>query len=282
MQAGRNPTRRNRNIGTSKRGRGRDNRLVIPARRDRPAFLEDVGRHRVVLRTVGKKTVQFLVEETRKDCVHACTVDDIHQILKLLPPDDWVGLDLIYLRQPTRKQQTLSSVWGRLLYYAEIAGLDGPALILEAVDTSKPRKWSRSLNPDDAVELERLREAGHGIETSRRGYAIHSSLESVRATQLYHTIPHEVGHWVDYLLSVEKPAARSRDQDDDWFHFWDSYWSRPSDEREAFAHRYADEKKRKLRDAGSIPFERRLDLEALRRDGLRVEDFVETGGDPSP
>ena len=165
-----------------------------------------------------------------------------------------------------------------MVYYAEIADLEGAALILEAMDTSKPRKWPLSLDPEAAAELERLREAGHHIETARRAHIIHSSLETGRATQLYHTVPHEIGHWVDYLRSVEEPAAQSRDQGDDWCHWWDLYWSRPSKEREAFAHRYADETRRSLNDAGVIPFERCLDLDVLRRDGLRPEDFVEAHG----
>ena len=276
MQAGRNPIRRNRNIGTPKQGYGRDNRLVIPERRYGPTFLGDVGRHRVVVRKIGSKDLRFLVEETRDDCVHACTVDDIAHVLAQLPGDDWEGLDLIYLRQPTRKQEVLSLVWGRLAYYTEIADLKGAALILEAIDTSKPRKWPLSLDPEAAVELERLREAGHRIETTRRAHIVRSSLGTGRATQLYHTVLHETGHWVDYLRSVEKPAAQSEDQGDDWSHRWDLYWSRPPKEREAFAHRYADEVKRKLSNAGVIPFERRLDLDALRRDGLRPEDFIES------
>ncbi len=276
MPAGWNPTRRNRNIGTSKQGFGQDNKLVIPESHwDDKVYFERIGRHTKVERSIGGVKVTFLIEETRADCLHPCTVDDIAHLWARLPCEDWIGLRFIYLRQPTRKQQVLCPVWGRMVYFAEVADLVGPMLILEAQNLARPKKRSLSLNPDDAAELERLREAGHRVETTRRAHLIHSDVNSVRATQLYHTVPHEIGHWVDYLHSVMEPADRNEDQGDDFLGLWNRYWSRPAKEREAFAHRYADETWTKLNRAGLVPFERRLDLESLRRDGLRPEDFLE-------
>ena len=276
MQAGRNPTRRNRNIGTSKQGKGQDNKLVIPESHwDDKLYYEQIGAHRKVTRSIGGVKVTFLIEETREDCLHPCTVDDIAHLWASLPCEDWKGLRFIYLRQPTRKQQVLCPVWGRMIYFAEVAGLIGPMLILEALNLSKPLTWPLSQDPDSALELSRLREAGNRIETTRRGHTIHLNLESARATQLYHSVPHEIGHWVDMTRRVREPEAGSQEADLSYSERSRLYWSRPPKEREAFAHRYADEVRRKLRESGVLPFTRRLDLESLQRDGLRPEDFLE-------
>lgn len=276
MRAGWNPTRRNRNIGTSKRGFGQDNRLVVPASHwDDKVYYERIGRHRKLERSIGGVGVTFLVEETRADCLHPCTVDDIFHLWTHLPCEDWKGLALVYLRQPTRKQQILTEVWGRMAYLAEVAGLSGPMLILEALDTARPKKWPLSLDPDAAAELERLREAGHRVETTGRAHVVHSDVEAVRATQLYHTVPHEVGHWVDMTRRVRDPEANSPEANLSFSERSRLYWSRPAREREAFAHRYADGLRQELRKAGVIPFPRRLDPASLKRDGLRPEDFLE-------
>ena len=275
MSAGRNPTRRNRNIGTAKRGHGKDNRLTIPRKSSAPVFFEDVGDHRVIRRRIGEQDVGFVVERTREDCIHCCTVDDIAHLLAAVPNKDWSGIEIVFLRQPTRKQQVLSNVWGRLIYFAEIAGLEGAMIVLEALDLSKPRKWSRSLGPDDTAELDRLRQAGHRIEATRRRMLIHSSLESARATQLYHTILHEIGHWVDFKRSVEGPIDRGERADEDYGALCDRYWARPGQEKEAFAHRYADETAAALRRKGIIPFDRKIDLDLLAAENLAVNDFLE-------
>ncbi|MDJ0797430.1 MAG: hypothetical protein QNJ51_11470 [Calothrix sp. MO_167.B12] len=46
-------------------------------------------------------------------------------------------------------------------------------------------------------ELERLREDGHRTATDKRHYLISSTLDSIRNTQLYRTLHHEIGHYVD-------------------------------------------------------------------------------------
>ena len=79
MKAGRNPTRRNRNIGTPARGHGKDNRLVIPFRM-RPEFrlfFENLQNYSVVLREAHGQQFRFLVERTRVGYRHHCTVDDV-------------------------------------------------------------------------------------------------------------------------------------------------------------------------------------------------------------
>jgi hypothetical protein len=273
MHSGWNPTRRNRNIGTSASGRGRDNRLVIPESwHVRRVFWENLARPRVVTRRVHQRDIAFSVEETRADCVHACTVDDVAHVLGLVPAEDLEGLCHIVLRQPKRKEYILSPVWGRLGYFAKVGRFEGPAIIVEAQDLRRPVRWARSQTPDDARELERLRRDGHTVRETARHYEIESTVESVRATQLYRTLLHEIGHWVDWLESVKRPVASGISWEDEQ-RLRERYDGKPSAEKEAFAHAYADNLRERLMSSGSIPFERRFSADALWVEGLRVGDF---------
>ena len=47
-----------------------------------------------------------------------------------VPGDAFELIDMIVFRQPTRKQIRLSSVWGRLLYWATIGRRTGTAIYL--------------------------------------------------------------------------------------------------------------------------------------------------------
>jgi hypothetical protein len=274
MRDGWNPTRRNRNIGTARSGHGQDNRLIIPSsRRDPRPFWSRLGPHATVTRTIRWRTVSFLVEPVRASCVHACTVDDLCHMLERLP-GDWYWIDLFILRQPKRKEQTLRSCWGRLAYGLEVGPRRGPAVILEAADLAGRLRWPKSLPPDDVAELERLRADGHRITTTRREHIIHADLAAARATQLYRTLPHEIGHWVDYKTRVIMAADGTAGSEDERYA---RYFQRPSAEREAFAHRYADEISASLRRCGVIPFERIFDPASLRRDGLQPRDFAAPG-----
>lgn len=255
MRPGWNPTRRNRNIGTSKQGRGRNNRFVIPERGRFVQYWENLTSFTKVSRKVRRKDVTFLVEPARRDCAHACTVDDIVEILGYIPADDLTGLDLIILRQPKRKEELLDFVWGRLLFCVKIGRHEGPAIMLEAVTTGRKIRWGRDLRPDEVRELDRLREDGHEIETTKRSYVIKPTLDSVRSTQLYRTLPHEVGHWVDWLETVDRPSQKNPAL---WDVIEERYWQVPYADREAFAHRYADEFRAELRGTNKIPFERKL------------------------
>ncbi|HEY0651002.1 hypothetical protein [Phenylobacterium sp.] len=258
-RAGFNPLRRNRNIGTAKQGHGQDNRLVIPelvncSRR----WTERLGRHQQIQRVVGGREIIFIVEETSGGCFHACSVDDVRHVLAHLPAADWEGLDTFVLRQSTRKQRTLRPAWGRLLYSADLgvpgraAKRIGPAVILEAVDCKAKRRWPSSLDPDDQAELERLKADGHVVERIGRQHVFSTPPEAARATQLYRTLLHEIGHWVEWLSKVERPSERGGDFDS----LCEAYFQRPKDEREAFAHRYADQARERLTRFGVMPFER--------------------------
>lgn len=249
-----NPARRNRNIGTSKQGHTEDNHLTVPRAGE---IAEQLGEHASLVRTVQGKDVTFIVEATNGGCVHACTVEDIVHVLAHVPLSDWAGLQTFVLRQSTRKTRILNRAWGRLFYWVDLAFRGrrvtrGPAIFMEAVDVRTPLKWSTGLDPEDSAELERLRADGHRIERHGRRHIVTPNAESSRATQLYRTLPHEIGHWFDWLERVEGPVARGEDFDA----LYDRYFTRPKSEREAFAHRYADKLRVLLEAKGVIPFSR--------------------------
>jgi hypothetical protein len=275
MRPGWDPRRRNRNLGTARRGRGRDNKLTISCRGpDYTVFWASLTRYRTVTRDPAGKPLTVLVEPARPGSVHCCTVDDVAEMLRHVPAADRDEIGLVILRQPKRKEQILASCWGRLGYWVEVDDHIGPAIILEAVELSRRTRWPRSLRPDQFAELDRLRADGHVIRTTPRSYVVQPTLDSARATQLYRTLPHEVGHWVDYQRRVKRPAARTPGS---FSELWDRYHARPAVEKEAFAHRYADGLRARLFAAGVLPFGRRLEERTLRRDGLRVEDFTGPG-----
>lgn len=259
MKAGFNPTRRNRNIGTTKQGHGLNNRLVIPdICRGERRWAEQLGPHRHIQRVIAGRSVVFIVEETHSGCVHACTVDDVRHVLEHIPRDDWDGLDTFVFRQSTRKQRLLRPAWGRMFYAADF-GLpgrkplrSGPAVILEAVNCGAKLEWGSGLDPDDQAELARLKKDGHHVSRKGRRHLIAMTPSAVRATQLYRTLLHEVGHWVDYLEKVERPADAGVGE---YGALSEAYFKRPGHEREAFAHRYADTMRERLRRFGIVPFE---------------------------
>jgi len=255
MKRGWDATRRSRNIGTDKQGLGQDNRLVIPWC-GLKIYYENLTEYKIVLRSVHSRSLPFIVERTRADSCHACTIDDIARVLKYVPPSDFQGIVFIVLRQPKRKEELIMPVWGRIDYYAYIGAHQGRAIFIEALNPSKPIRWSKSLTPDRQWELERLREDGHEIVTTRHDHEINVSLESIRATQLYRTLLHEIGHSVDY------------DRDPDAFD------RKSSLEKETFAHQYADKLRESLVRFGVIPFARIFDKKTMARDGLSVSDFT--------
>jgi hypothetical protein len=276
---GYNPTRRNRNIGTAKSGHGQNNRLTIPEiAHGEHVFWERINGAQEVSRVISGRVLKFFVQPTRTDCVHVCTVDDIARLMSHVPLRDWEGLDAILLRQPRRKEQTLAPVWGRLSYAADLVNqrgrvlYSGPAIIIEAVNPTEPLKFGKSLSVDCMAELERLKSDGHKIRPGDRNHTIEPTLESCRATQLYRTLPHELGHWVDFLEKVERPAAAPLDPDA-YGELVERFHSRPDREKEQFAHSYAEGLSQCLLATNAIPFDRQIDREQLLKDHLRLEDF---------
>jgi hypothetical protein len=277
MRSGFNPTRRNRNIGTSKQGHGQNNKLTIPAicHAER-SWWGQLGEHKQVYRSLAGRNLLFIVEATRDDSFHACTIDDICHLLRFVPLEDWEFLETFVLRQSTRKQEIKNPSWGRLAYSATLGRpaqssiASGPALFLEAQHPNKIISWSASLDPDDQAEFERLKADGHKAIKKGRRFLLSCDLQSIRATQLYRTVLHEIGHWVDWLQKVVRPSG---DDPDLWERHEDLYFSRPSAEREAFAHLYGVAAGERLRSTGRIPFDRVIDRESLDEHGMR-KDFL--------
>lgn len=234
-----NPIRRNRNIGTAKQGYGQSNKMKIPS----PclvskSFYERLGKYEKIERVINGHSFTFVIEETRLSSTHACSVKDIERMIGYIPSSDYGALKLIVLRQPTRKEEIVSPVWGRLIYFYEFENDFHPAIILEAANYEKRLRWTRHLVPDDQKELERLKADGHQFSEDKRNYSCLLRKENVRNTQLYRTLLHEFGHYVHYSTTEEK-----------------LYNDTSKDEKERFAHNYADDLSEKLKQENLIPFQ---------------------------
>ncbi len=253
------PTRRNRNIGTAKQGYGQDNRMHIPESwHDSYLFYEKLNHPVKLTRIIGGKRIMFLIEPPLDDYRHTCTVDDICYLLSYVPSNDWAGLDIIVLRQPTRNQKILSSVWGRLAYFYETKSCSGVAVILESQPIGNILKWSKSLDPDAKKEIERLAKDGHEVNYGKKCITIKSTIESCRNTMLFRTLLHEIGHYCHYQKVNDS----------------DRYDSICKSEKEAAAHRYADELACSLTTNGKIPFDQILDTIAIKENNMAVNWFM--------
>ncbi|MGQ0843497.1 MAG: ImmA/IrrE family metallo-endopeptidase [Sporichthyaceae bacterium] len=274
-RGGWNPSRRNRNIGTAKSGHGRDNRLTIPERwSDDRVFWERLRDPVVVRRSDDETDFVVLVEPVLDGFTHCCTPDDVFAVADMIPVDDLDDLRLFVLRQPTRKQLVLSSVWGRMAYFADLGRLSGPAVYLEAQELGRPSRERRSMSVDERREFERLVADGHRVEETSWGYRWEPRmLDATRATQLYRTLLHEAGHQADYLRSVDRPRDALPYDHPEWDRLGERYWAKSNREKEVFAHRYAEELGARLRREGKIPFDRMADPDRLREEGLNPSWF---------
>ena len=272
------PTRRNRNIGTPKQGHGQSNKDRIPRTwaESRCEWKRDVPQ-RLVHRLVWGREFPILVEHTRADSVHGCTPDDVAVLLNALPKRHVngyrgiAGIQGVVLRQATRREEKLQSVWGRLVYCVDIGSDWGPVIYLEAQSLPVRQRWGKGVGPEDALEVERMTQAASTAERTKRGLQLEFDLEAVRRVQLYQTLPHEIGHWSDMCENVQLPSDQELG---DYEELWDAYWQRPHLEREQFAHRFAERVVAPLIASGAVPFERKLDVTTLTSEGLRPEDFA--------
>lgn len=251
-----NPTRRNRNIGTPKQGYGQNNKLAIAS----PClvsktFYEQLGSYEKTERLINGHRFIFITEETRKLCEHACSIMDIEKIIENIPLSHYGTLKLIVLRQPKRKEEILSPVWGRLIYSYEFEGGYFPAIIIEAVDCNKKLFWKKGLSPEAQEEFTRLKQDGHQFIENKKGYSAAIEIEKVRNTQLYRTLPHEFGHYVQYLEVVER-GGNNENNFEEWDERFERYLKIPKSEKEKFAHRYAGNLLKKLQEKGLVPFDR--------------------------
>lgn len=252
----RNPARRNRNIGTAKQGYGLKNKMTIPDPSyadDYRIYYERLGKYTKEFRTINGHKFCFVIEELNKNSFHACSVDDVAQMLEYIPASDYGEMKLIIFRQPKRKEKILSPVWGRLIYFYEFEDDYHPAIILEAPSFGDKLKWSRKMSIDTVLEFDRLKADGFNFVEHKRYFKAEMSPHLVRNTQLFRTIPHELGHYVHYQKIVIEPEQEDEDIEK-WEKRRDLYHAIPSVEKEAFAHNYADRLREKLLEKNLIPF----------------------------
>jgi len=280
-----NPIKRNRNIGTAKQGHGKCNKLVIPwpaaVEKD---FYERIESYTKIKRTINGNEFTLVIEKTRNEIIHACSVNDVFQMVSYICREDYGELKLIVLRQPKRKEELLCPVWGRLVYSYEFEGDYLPALIIESINTKKRYKRSKKMSIHDKREFNNLIDDGHNFTETKRNYEAAYNLGNIRNTQLYRTLPHEFGHYVHYLEIVIRPLKSIKDEldkldkitdDEDSDNFdlmmeeWervferyhklldrnsDAYFKIPQVEKEMFADKYAEKLQNELKSKGLIPF----------------------------
>ena len=162
-----------------------------------------------------------------------------------------VPVDLVVLRQPTRKQRLLSPVWGRLQYFSAIGYGSKPAITIEAQPVSGWFTRELPRTPDGIDEHNRLIQDGHCLVRAGKLYRAEWNPQAIRATQLYRTVPHEVGHWMDYVTWPQRCPVREEAGAEQ---VEDLYFSRPVRERELFAHQYALKFLERTRAASAVPF----------------------------
>jgi len=179
---------------------------------------------------------------------------DIERIIENIPSAHYGSLKLIVLRQPKRKEEIISPVWGRLIYSYEFEDDYYPAIILEAVDYSKKIFWYKSQSPDDQREFDRLKKDGHQFVENKKGFTSFSQPEKVRNTQLYRTLPHEFGHYVQYLEVVELPGRDDEDIEQ-WSKREDQYQKISKNAKERYAHKYAADLLERLQKEKLVPFD---------------------------
>lgn len=250
------PERRNRRIGTKASGFSKSNDMRIPEswldkHGNCSLYYERLETPRVESVQFGECKMKVLYEPPRDGFSYGCSPADVVKLLTIISKLVPALPDIVAFRQPTRKQHQQNPVWGRFLYFAEFAEHHGTAIVLDAQELGAPLKWSKRMTLEDRAEYERLFRDGHVFVETKRYQVAELTEEAVRNTNLYRTVLHELGHLADYHQKVlNNQTALDRDQD-----VADSlYFSRPTSEREAFAHRLAEELKETLLESGAIPF----------------------------
>lgn len=168
----------------------------------------------------------------------------------------------------------MSPVWGRLAYFTEVGSYAGPAVYLEAQEIGKRSRWNASMSPEHKREFERLSLDGHVFNRAGKHFHWEPALDACRATQLYRTFIHEVGHYIDKTQSIDEQLKGLSDDAPEADAIIDRYWNKPHAEKEAFAHRYAEETASRLRDEGRIPYDRLEDQLSFEEAGLAAKWFM--------
>ena len=266
-----NPTKRNRNIGTTKSGYSQNNKFVVPNRwSDYKVFWERLVSPVACPVSIKGHKLTILVEPPALGSVHSSTPQDIIKVLGLVTQEHLEEIDVIVLRQPKRKEEILRPVWGRFVYYADLGKYSGPGVYLEATQKNTVIKWGKKLTPFYEKELRALEADGHNIKRVKRGYDIKTTPESVRSTQLFRTLPHEIGHAVDYLENSVNPSVNASTEAESEF-IRKTFKSKPTLDKEEYANRYA--KEFYDRNSGVLQFERIFDKHELKKMDLNTNWF---------
>ena len=189
--------------------------------------------------------------KTTKDYFHACTVEDLEMIIqhsfRLFQ-----GLrTIICIKKEQKIFHPFELVFIMSLKIALFRNL------LESVKQSSTFRFSRKADIDQQKELERLQKDGFKFIENKRDYEINLTLENVRNTQLYRTLLHEIGHYVQFCEDEER------------------FDRLPTSEKEVFAHNFADKLKLELEEKGVIPFPRQFFEHSFEQNGLDKNDFSE-------
>jgi len=267
-----NPIRRNRNIGTSKSGYGQNNSMRIPESwHDDRKFWSKVNNPVFVNIEIAEKNFTIIVEPVKSGFVHHVTPWDIEYLLSHVGEQSLDDLSAIVLRQPKKKENVIEPVWGRYLWLGEIGKHHGPMIIIEAQKENMTMRWSKSLKPEDTKELDRLIGDGHEIVTDKRYHHINCSSVSIRNTQLYRTLLHELGHYIDYRRNIVE-----KDDGDigTWLKLVHRYDQQSSEQKEQFAHQFAEKLMSCLKNTGITPFDVKADVERMQENKLSAEWFA--------
>jgi hypothetical protein len=205
----------------------RNNRFVIPwSWADGREFYERLTHPLVQTCQVGEKSYQVVTERLLPGYHHLASADELQLLLAAWPEADLNGLELIVLRQPKHKEEVLSAAWGRFVSEYRFRGRVQPAVILEAGKNFSLLTLPRPLPFHWQSELAFLRTQGVAITEAGSTFSVKMPPEVARHTRLYHTLAHEIGHYVQYRKCTEGAAGPS-------------FWSIPTREGERFAENYA-------------------------------------------
>ncbi|WP_141401308.1 hypothetical protein [Cohaesibacter gelatinilyticus] len=252
------PERRNRRIGTKSSGYSQSNDMRIPS-----SWCDKTGKltlfHELLERPYEMEAIIYgcditiLYETPKEGFSYGCSPADVIKLLKLVAIDVPPLPDIIVFRQPTRKQRQQNPVWGRFFYYSEFGKHKGSAIVLEAQKIGDSLIWPRRMSLEDRDEYNRLNDDGHRFVETKRDFRAELTEDAIRSTLLFRTFLHELGHWADYSYKVIfGNSAIDGEYDNDTAE--DLYFARPTSEREVYAHAFADKYRKRLKNAGEIPF----------------------------
>lgn len=200
-----NPVRRNRNIGTANNGFKRQSLF-----REAPFQEKDFNNCEKIYKIIHNIKMTFYIDETSKGYIHACSIDDLIDILNQLPPDNIEGIEHIKLNQSTKKEELFGAKWGSLRYYGAPGFM--PLITIEAQPCPLILKIKNSLNPFWQKETDFLKTQCKDWKSNKREHILKFDQKEIRQVQLYRTLPHEIGHWVDYKLGLDNLPPRQKEE----------------------------------------------------------------------